>query len=213
VAWLGAAAALMALWAFAALSDELFEATHDSASVFGFDRAVMLALARLRHGWLTGIAVDLTSLGSPTFLALLTLTIVVVLLRARDRRGAAQMIVAAVGGLLLTTLLKHAWSRPRPDVIPRLIQVAGFSYPSGHSLGAAAVGVSAAMLIARRLTTAAQRVELYAFSAALVLLVALSRVYLGVHYPSDVLGGLTLGSAWAIVVALLLRPRVIAPPE
>jgi undecaprenyl-diphosphatase len=209
--WVAAAVAALALWAFVQLSDELFGAAKNSTAVAAFDRTVIFGVASLRRGWLTSIAVDLTSFGSPTLLTLLTLSVVAVLLHARDRRGAAQMTIVAIGAGFLGTLLKNAWSRPRPDIVPRLVDVAGFSYPSGHSLGAAAIGATAAILIARRLATMPQRVTVIASVSTLIVLVGLSRVYLGVHFPSDVLGGIILGAAWSIVVALIFRPRVIAP--
>lgn len=207
--WIAAGTAGLALWSFAMLSNELFGAAEHSRAVLAFDRTVMFAIARLRQGWLTNIAVDLTALGSPTLLTLLTLSVVALLLHARDRRGAAQMAIVSIGAAFLGTSLKQAWSRPRPDIVARLVEVASFSYPSGHSLGAAAVGATAAVLVAHRLPSAPQRVTVFTCAAILIVLVGLSRVYLGVHYPSDVIGGMTLGAAWSIVVGLLLRPGAI----
>jgi undecaprenyl-diphosphatase len=106
---------------------------------------------------------------------------------------------------LLSTLLKDVFDRPRPSVVPHLSYVATSSFPSGHSLMAAVVYLTLGSLLARLVQSA--RLKLYFLSVAVVLacLVGMSRVYLGVHYPTDVLAGWAAGLAWAVLCWLLAR--------
>lgn len=196
--WLFALVAVLFAWVFEEISDTFTETTA-AGGVTPFDRMVLLAHARARRPWLNGIAVDFTALGSSTVLALVTLVAVAVLLFRGDRGRALRLGVISVGAAIATVLLKHALSRPRPDVIPRLVVVSGLSYPSGHSFGATAIYASIGWLVARS-TQGRARVAAVVFTCVLVLAIADSRVYLGVHYPTDVLGGIVGAIAWVSAV-------------
>lgn len=127
------------------------------------------------------------------------------LLLARRRLEAAHVLVASTGAAGLMFALKDAFARPRPEVIPRLVQVAGFSYPSGHSLASASVYATLALIAMRRFPTWGARVAVAAMALGLVLAIGESRVYLGVHYPTDVAGGIAVGLAWGLLVAAGFR--------
>ncbi len=203
--WLAVGFALVLLAAFVELSEDLFRAKETSVKLLGVDAAVLRAVARARQPWLDGLAVDLTSLGSPLLVALFTIALGSVLLARGDARGAVAIAAAAFAAGLITLAVKPLLGRPRPDLVARLVEGTGFSYPSGHSLASAAVYLTAAFVVARHLPLARQQAGAVIFAAAVVLMIGFSRVYLGVHYPSDVLGGILLGAAWASLAAAALH--------
>jgi undecaprenyl-diphosphatase len=163
-----------------------------------WDGALMLHLAKERRAWLTVVMEGLSIIGSGLFefpFAILLL----IALTARKRAADARWYGAAVlSGWALYAFAKLLVHRPRPHVISRLIHEAGwYSYPSGHAMLAPLVlGLGIIAWTARWSSPAARRAFL-AFAPILALAVGLSRVYLGVHYPSDVIGGLLLGTAWS----------------
>ena len=194
-AWSGAIA--FALGTFLLVTHETI-AEREGA---GADRAVLLWIARLRAPRLTGVMVDLTALGSPTLVVLFTFVTFAMLAVLRDRRGAAHLVVASAGTWICTTATKNIIEKARPTEVEHLVQVSGFSYPSGHSLAAAALYLTIAIIAGTHLKTVASKAVLFVGAALLVGLVGLSRVYLGVHYPSDVVSGVSLGTAWALILA------------
>ncbi len=168
-----------------------------------FDRAILRALEGFRTPRRTETALDITALGSGTLLVFFTLIAVVTLLRMRARMAALQMAVSSLGAAALTILLKGWVDRVRPVEVAHVIEVSGFSYPSGHSFSAAAFYTTLAIVVGSR--TKSHRVRVLVGTAAtfVIALVALSRQYLGVHYPSDTLAGLALGVAWSLFLAVL----------
>jgi undecaprenyl-diphosphatase len=186
-------AALLAIGAFVALTHELVERDVDA-----FDRTLLLVVATGRRGWLNGAAVDVTALGSATVLTACTVFAALVLLALRRRAAAIQLLLASTGAALLTAIAKHVIERQRPSVVPRLVEVTGFSYPSGHSLASSAIYLTLALIASRELPRA--RRVVHAAGGVVVAAIALSRIYLGVHFPSDVLSGICLGAGWALVI-------------
>ena len=166
--------------------------------------------------WLRVAMIDFTALGGPPVLALLTVFAIGYLLAVR--RAATALFVAAsvIGGSTLGVLLKSAFVRPRPDIVTHLVDVESASFPSGHALNSAMVYLTLGALLAR--TQSGRRVKAYLIGAAilLTLIVGSSRVYLGVHWPSDVVAGWCVGAAWAALCAmtarLLQRSRTLEQP-
>ena len=153
--WLGVTA--MAMGVFVDITKELLEGEVDA-----IDRAIVLAIARVRTPWVTVAAVDLTSLGSITVVALFSILAIVTLLVLRDRRGALQILSAFGGAVLWTQVTKGLIDRARPEVVPRLVEVSGFSYPSGHSLAAASVYLTISILVSQHLQTTHARIAIFA---------------------------------------------------
>jgi undecaprenyl-diphosphatase len=178
--------------------------THESTAIRLLDERIMLSLLPLRAGILNGIAVDITALGSATVIGLFSFAGAVVLLLSKDKFGALQLAVAAIGNAFLSPLLKIYFERERPSLIPHLVEVMHFSYPSGHSLAAASMYLTLALLGCKHLKMWNAQVLLIGLAGLFILLIGASRVYLGVHYPSDVLGGISLGSAWALLLGWIV---------
>ncbi|RAV06549.1 phosphatase PAP2 family protein [Paenibacillus sp. YN15] len=120
------------------------------------------------------------------------------------RREIWLIALTAVGSALLNVALKHLFRRPRPEVY-RLAEAAGFSFPSGHSMAAFSLYGLLAFLLWPRLQGSFSRTVLLAAAASLILAIGLSRIYLGVHYPSDVLGGYAASACWIAAVLALYR--------
>ena len=115
------------------------------------------------------------------------------------------MAAASLGSWLLYSSLKLIFQRPRPD-LPHLVPAGGYSFPSGHATATAALFFTLALVYCRHSGSRSGRVLVLSIAALLALLVGISRVYLGVHYPSDVVAGWAAGGLLAIVIAMLLRP-------
>jgi undecaprenyl-diphosphatase len=151
------------------------------------------------------MARDFTALGGVAVLSLMTFSVIGYLLLARKRYAAAAVFVAVTGGLILSTLLKLGFDRARPDIVPHASLVYTASFPSGHSMMAAVTYLTLGALLAR--VEASIRIKIYLLSVAvfLTVLVGVSRVYLGVHWPTDVAAGWTVGAAWALLCSLVMR--------
>jgi undecaprenyl-diphosphatase len=163
-----------------------------------WDAGVMLSLAQQRRDWLTGAMKTLSVLGSGLVEFPLAILLLAALVMRRRQAEARWYAVAVLSGWALYALAKLAVHRTRPHVVSRLMHDGGwYSYPSGHAMLAPLVfGLGVIAWTAPWPSATVLRVALAA--AALVALgVALSRVYLGVHYPTDVIGGLLLGTGWS----------------
>lgn len=192
--WLGGAA--LAFGVFLSLTKELIE-----GDVSAVDSTILLAVAKTRTPWLTTVAVDVTALGSTTLVVLFSAFTLVVLLVLRDRLGALQLLAASAGAGILTLVTKNIIERVRPQEAHPLIVVSGFSYPSGHSLSTSALYLTIAIIAGRFVEHSGARVAIFMAVAAVLVLVGASRVYLGVHYATDVMSGISLGAAWALLLA------------
>jgi len=190
------AASLAALATFLELSDELVE----DEELAAIDIHILRYVATLRRPWLTMHAIDVTALGSDTLLGLVMLAAALPLLRMRDYAGAVQLVVGTSCAGVWTLLTKHYFSRARPDVVERLMDVHGYSFPSGHSAGASALYVTLAIVVGRHVRTMQGRLLLLAGTGSLAIAIGFTRVYLGVHYPSDVASGLAFGAGWALLL-------------
>ncbi|MBV7410925.1 phosphatase PAP2 family protein [Maritimibacter sp. DP1N21-5] len=196
-----------ALWAFFALAGEMTE-----GDLHAFDEAVLMALrvSGDLNNPIGGTEVetamrDLTALGGITVQVLLAVFVFVFLLLRRRRGSALLLAVAVIGGQVLSHFFKGFFDRPRPDLVPHGVEVATASFPSGHSMMATVTYLTLAVLLARVEDRVRLRVFYVVVAATLAGLVGVSRVYLGVHWPSDVLAGWTLGAAWALAVFLFAR--------
>jgi len=171
-----------------------------------FDQRILLALRDptdrnrpLGPVWLAEFGRDLTALGGAGVLTLLTTAVVVFLVLQREKRLALLVLVAVVSGTILGSVLKEAFGRPRPDLVPHGSAVYTSSFPSGHSMMSAVVYLTLGALLTRVLPRRALKAYVLALAVVTSILVGISRVYLGVHWPTDVLGGWAAGAAWAVL--------------
>lgn len=148
--------------------------------------------------WFEDYARDITALGSPPVLGLFVLICVIFLLLSDKRRLSIYMLITAGCGTLVVTALKEIYDRPRPQLMPDHVFVYAASFPSAHAMVSAVVYLTLGTLIAR--LTPNTLLKLYIMSVAVILtgMIGLSRIYLGVHWPSDVLAGWAVGAAWVL---------------
>ncbi|HEY4701072.1 MAG TPA: phosphatase PAP2 family protein, partial [Streptosporangiaceae bacterium] len=157
----------------------------------------------LAQSWLLAAARAVTIAGSSLVVNVVAAVAAIVLLIMRLWRGAVLVVVARLGELASATAVKDLLARPRPTLLNPVDHGAGYSFPSGHAAGAAAVYGALVVLVLPRAARWA-RALLLAAGALLICAVAASRVLLGVHYPSDVAAGAALGLAWVGIAALLI---------
>lgn len=162
----------------------------------GFDESVITAVQGQQSPWLTRVMESFSWLGSTLVVTVLALAMLSFLAFVLGHRKELILFVAVVGGApLLNTLLKIWFKRERPD-INRLVEEAGYSFPSGHSMAAFALYGALTYLLWKHIRSRTGKIALVVFASAIVLSIGLSRVYLGVHYPSDVLGGYLASGVW-----------------
>jgi undecaprenyl-diphosphatase len=203
-----------AVWAFLNIAEEVSEG--ETREV---DRAILLALRNpadlndpIGPRTFEEAMRDVTALGGFTVLTLVTVVGVLLFLFHDRRRHAAVLAGAVLLAQLASELTKALYGRPRPDLVTHGSYVYSGSFPSGHSMLSAVTYLTLAMLIASLETRRATKGVVFVLAGLLVLAIGISRVYLGVHWPSDVLGGWALGSAyalaaWAVLIWIGGRPR------
>lgn len=192
---------VLGIWGFIALSDEVREGGTER-----FDSRVNRWIYQHRGPpWVQEAGRDLTAFGGVTGLTLIVGAVIGFLLISRKYRAVLLVLIATVGGAIIDGGLKHLFDRPRPPLRPPGTIVYATSFPSGHSMLSAVTYLTLGALLAR--VTPGRRIKLYLIGVALfmTLLVGISRVYLGAHYPTDVLAGWTAGLVWAILCWVFAR--------
>lgn len=170
-----------------------------------FDDAVLRWIGAHRIAWLEAAALEVTFLGTGTVVVVMAAVAALFLGLLRQRTAGWLLLWATVGALVLNNLLKSVFHRPRPRLFAWGTHALTTSFPSGHAMSAAAVYGTVALLAARLTPHRGVRAAVYAVCGVVILLVCGSRLYLGVHYPSDVAAGLVLGLSWAGFCAAALE--------
>ncbi|TPG16793.1 phosphatase PAP2 family protein [Sphingomonas koreensis] len=169
---------------------------------FEFDRAILLAMRRngapIGPAWVAKAMIDITALGGVTVLVLLVTVVTGLLATLRLWVTAGLVLAATISGSLAVDLVKQTVGRVRPQVIDHLVQISSASFPSGHSANSAIVYLTMATLLTQIIERAATRWYVVIVAVLLVTAIGCSRVYLGVHWPSDVLAGWSFGTLWAL---------------
>ena len=218
----GAVVATAGTWAFAELAARMRRGATQA-----MDDGVMQWVAAHQIPWLRVTMASVTALGTGVVVMMVVLVAALFLWLTKHKHSAALLLVVAVGAILLNGILKAVFQRQRPSAFEWGTEVFSSSFPSGHAMSAAVVYGTIAYLAGRLQRTHAARIATTVVAVALILLIAASRIYLGVHYPSDILAGMTVGFAWAAfcmatleAIQLIARrraPRVLAederPPE
>jgi undecaprenyl-diphosphatase len=209
----------VATWSFLELADY----ADDPDEISRYDRGILRAMRSdadpsdpLGPPWFEETVRDVTALGGLGLLTLFTLIVIGYLVATRRRRTAVLLATSIAGGTALAFGLKDLFDRARPDVVPHLMHVSTASFPSGHAMLSAVVYLTLGALLAQVQSSWWLRAYVLAVAVLLAVLVGTSRVYLGVHWPSDVAGGFAVGCAWAglaWVVERALQRRGDIEPE
>jgi undecaprenyl-diphosphatase len=200
------------LGAFLLIASEVSE-----GDTTAFDKAILLALRSPRDvaepigpAWVEFAMRDITALGGFTVVTLVTIAAVGYLVISRRHRRALLLAVAVAGGAILSEALKSIFARPRPDFVAHSVEVSSLSFPSGHAMLSAITYLTIGAMLTTVEPEPARRGYILAVAVFLTLSIGISRIYLGVHYPTDVLAGWSVGAAWAMAcfaIARALRPR------
>lgn len=208
IEWLlvGVAVCLL-LWGFLALASEVMEG--DTRTL---DDKILLALRKaddpsrpIGPDWVESSLLDLTAIGGPTVLGLVVVSVAGFLVLQTRYHTALVIIATAASGEVANFVMKNLFLRPRPDVVPHLREVASTSFPSGHAMESAIIYLTLGAMLMRLAERRATKVYCIGMAVFLTLLVGISRVYLGVHYPTDVVAGWMFGFFWASVCWIIAR--------
>ncbi|HEV2294847.1 MAG TPA: phosphatase PAP2 family protein [Tepidisphaeraceae bacterium] len=195
------------VWGFVELADEVLEGDTQH-----FDNWAIESLRRddnpavpLGPTWLHEVGRDITALGGVAVLGGMTLAVAGYLLMIRKYHAMWLVLAATGGGLILSTILKNVFDRDRPDLVPHLSIVHTSSFPSGHSMLSAVVYLTLGVMLARLVPNRSAKIYFMGLAIFLAFLIGISRVYMGVHYPTDVLAGWTAGCVWATLCYIVAR--------
>lgn len=218
----GAMVAVAGTYAFARFASHV-----RSGRTQAFDDAVLRWIGDHRSPTLEPIMLEITFLGTASVVMAIVVVSALFLWLTRHRYSAVLLLIATSGGIVLNGLLKMGFSRPRPQLFDWGMHVVSSSFPSGHAMSAAVVYGTVAYLAARLQKRHLHRVLTMVVAAILIVIIAITRLYLGVHYPSDVFAGIIIGLSWAAFCMATLEafqayarrraPRVLAneapPPQ
>jgi undecaprenyl-diphosphatase len=198
---------LLSLWGFAELADEVGEGATQR-----FDEWSVRAMRRpdnparpIGPRWLEEAVRDTTALGSVIVLTLFVAAVAGFLWLTRAYRSLSLVLASTLSGVAVSFFLKGLFDRPRPSIVPHLSHVSTASFPSGHSMMSAVVFLTLGAVLAESVESRVLKAYFLLVAAVLTGLVGFSRVFLGVHYPTDVLGGWIAGLAWALGCGLIAR--------
>lgn len=196
----GAGVSVLFIIIFSELAEEMLE-----NEINAIDGAVIQRINLIENGTLDQITIFVTELGSVWFLSLCTLAAVIALwVKAKDKLGILFLLIAIGGGGALTKLLKHLYGRGRPSINPE-IDAIGYSFPSGHSMGSLIFYGFIAYLIVRSARKPITKWIAIFVAGFLVVWIGFTRIYLGAHFPSDVLAGHLAGAIWLTITILVLE--------
>ncbi len=164
--------------------------------VFSLDRSLLLWIHQFANSQLDGVMLFVTALGDPGMVITVFISIIVWLAMKRRYTDAIRFTSACTGGLLINQVMKLFFAKPRPELWTRLINEHSFSFPSGHAVGSMVVYGFIAYILARELPI--YQKYIYAVASILIIAIGFSRLYLGVHYPTDIIAGYGVGILWLI---------------
>ena len=204
--WLPILAVLLgvgAFWAFIEIADMATDTDDGPADSHVFDLAVFKSIAgqydRVSGFWQEA-GRDLTAMGGSTVITLMVAGVVIFLLLSRQWKSALFVVISVAGGLALSLFLKQFFDRPRPDIFDYRSHTMTASFPSGHSANSAVAYFTMAVLLAKLVSGHWMKAYIFAVGLLIPFLVGFSRIFLGVHWPTDVLAGWLLGLSWGLIV-------------
>ena len=201
---MGTVVAFGALWIFVNIAERVRR-----GSTQAFDVAVLRFMERHQTPFLDNAAIEVTFLGTGVIVIMIVAVSGMFLWLTKHKHSALLLMVATAGGILLNGLLKAGFDRPRPQVFEWGQHTVSSSFPSGHSMSAATVYMTVAYLAARLQRRRISRALTLLAATVVIVLIAASRLYLGVHYPTDVLAGIVIGIAWAALCMAMLETTLL----
>jgi membrane-associated phospholipid phosphatase len=197
----GLASSLLILFVVAKLADEVLE-----KEVFEFDTTLLLWIHQFSNPSLDAVMLVITRLGDPEVIIPIVGIILVILWLRHYRQEAQIFLIACIGGAILNTGLKLFFGKPRPELWPRLIAETSYSFPSGHALGSMVVYGLLAYLVTFHYPRFIPFI--YIFAAVLIAVIGISRLYLGVHWPTDIIAGYGVGFLWLMICTTMFKLQV-----
>lgn len=188
----------LSLWIFEQIADEVLEKESHA-----LDARILLAIRRWHTPLLDQFMLGITFIGDPSILLVVCVGIAVWLLRQKQRSEATTLVIAAVGAIGLNVLLKQLFSRARPMLWERIVDVGQYSFPSGHAMVSLVIYGFIGYLLATRFSR--YRAWIVSLTVLLILAIGFSRMYLGVHWPTDIAAGYAAGLVWLIACILSLK--------
>ncbi|MBW4546668.1 MAG: phosphatase PAP2 family protein [Symplocastrum torsivum CPER-KK1] len=190
--------AALGLWLFSAIADEILD-----KESFTFDKEILLTLKELHTPVLDKVMLGFTFLGEPVILLIVCLVIGTWLLTRGQRSQATILIIAAAGAIALNNLLKVLFGRARPMLWERVVDVGQYSFPSGHAMISMVIFGIIGYLVSSKFPL--WRIGIISLTILLVTGIGLSRLYLGVHWPTDIVAGYAAGLVWLITCIFSLQ--------
>lgn len=187
----GLAVAALAMWGFATIAQEVWE-----KETYAFDTSILLYLRSLHDPLRDRVMLAFTFFGEPNLLLALSVSLGIILWVRKHRSEATTIAVTGAGALGLNILLKQLFARARPQLWERTVDVKFYSFPSGHAMISMVIYGLLGYLLGSRFPK--QRWWIYSLTVILVAVIGLSRLYLGVHWPTDIIAGYTAGLVWLI---------------
>jgi membrane-associated phospholipid phosphatase len=194
----GLISCLLILYLLAQLSDEVLE-----QEAFAFDRTVLLEIHQFTNPTLDRLMLAITNLGNPHTVVAIAGTTFAILWWRRYYQEAKIFVIDCLGGVILSYGLKLVFSKPRPNLWQSAIEETSFSYPSGHALGSTILYGFLAYILATRYPQFV--LLIYAGAVLLIAAIGLSRLYLGVHWPTDIIAGYSIGFLWVMFCITMLK--------
>jgi undecaprenyl-diphosphatase len=188
---------------FVHLTDEVIE-----GGTLHLDQAVLLGIHQVHSPWLDALVASTTDIGGLIGVVILTLLAVGLLCLARKYRAVVQLLIGVGGAGLMNVLLKNMFERARPDLWQWLVHESSYSFPSGHAMASSALAMSVVLI----LWHTRWRWGAVAAAALYTVYVGLTRLYLGVHYPSDIIGAWIISAAWVVLASMVIgtiKPRIM----
>lgn len=205
--WILLAGGMALLWVFMALAGEVAE-----SETMAVDRTILMLMRdaddpadAVGPPWLQQVAQDITALGGNAVLTLLSIWVMAFLVLTDKYKLAVVVLVATGGALVASLMLKSGFDRARPDLFPHATTVYTSSFPSSHSMLAASAYLTMGALLAQSQSRRRVKALIIIASVFLTIMIGISRVYLGVHWPTDVVAGWTIGAVWAMACSYLAR--------
>ncbi len=194
----GLASCLLILFVLAQIAEEVLE-----REAFAFDTTFLLWLHQFANPSLDNLMLFITNLGNPTTVTIIAGVTFLLLWWRRYREEAKIFVLVCLGGVILNTGLKLFFSKPRPELWHRLITEKSFSFPSGHALGSMVLYGFIAYELATHYPQFAK--VIYSLTIILIAAIGLSRLYLGVHWPTDIIAGYGVGFLWLMICIMMLK--------